>query len=169
MTIANRTGWVCAALVGFALFGWAETAAAQNPSPEAIATAREIVELKGADKIYDPIYYSLIEKAKYSLLQSNPMLQSDLNAAAVAVARDMRPQLEALKNQAARYYAMQFSPQELKQVLAFYKSPVGMKLIAAEPKIVNQSMAYSRNWAVNVSDQVLAKFRDEMHKRGHDL
>ena len=59
--------------------------------------------------------------------------------------------------------------QELKDVLAFYKTPAGKKLLAEQPKIVDSSMKFAQDWANKLSDQVIAKMREELKKRGHAL
>ena len=70
----------------------------------------------------------------------------------------------------ARIYAERFSEQELKALIAFYKSPVGRKMVTDEPQIIDQKRAITRKTgATNLSDYVLSKFREEMKKKGHDL
>ncbi len=69
----------------------------------------------------------------------------------------------------ARIYASHFTEAELKQILAFYQSPVGRRMVVEEPKALDESMANAGNWGDNLSDEVIAKMRDEMKKRGHDL
>ena len=62
-----------------------------------------------------------------------------------------------------------FTEQELKDLLAFYKSPVGKKLIAEQPTIVDASLKFAQDWANKLSDEVIAKMRDELKKKGHAL
>ena len=54
-------------------------------------------------------------------------------------------------------------------MLAFYQSPLGKKVLAEEPKALDESMAYAGTWADNLSEEVMAKMRAEMKKRGHDM
>ena len=69
----------------------------------------------------------------------------------------------------AKLYASHFSEAELKQLLAFYKSPIGVKLIAEQPKVGEESLKFAQDWANKLSDQVIANMRDELKKRGHAL
>jgi uncharacterized protein len=57
----------------------------------------------------------------------------------------------------------------LKQILSFYQSPLGQKLIDEEPKALDESMAMAGTWADDFSQDVINKMRAEMKKRGHDL
>ena len=53
--------------------------------------------------------------------------------------------------------------------LAFYKSPVGRKVITQEPVILDQSGSNVDAWANKLADEVIAKFRAEMRRRGKEI
>ena len=68
-----------------------------------------------------------------------------------------------------RIYAAHFTEQELKEALAFYKTPLGKKLISEEPKALEESMKAADDWSRRLAVEVDAKFRAEMQRRGHNL
>ena len=82
---------------------------------------------------------------------------------------DLAPRFAELNDEMAKLYATHFTDQELKAILAFYKSPVGQKLLAEQPTVVDASMRYAQDWANKLSDQVIAKMREELKKRGHPM
>jgi hypothetical protein len=82
---------------------------------------------------------------------------------------ELQPRFTELNDEVARLYATSFSEQELKEILAFYKTPSGKKLLTEQPKMVDDSMKFAQDWANKLSDQVVAKMRDELKKRGHAL
>lgn len=143
--------------------------AQQKPSPAAIALAGEVIKAKGGDRIFSAIVPGVIEQNKNQILQQNPMLQSPLNEVAANMRKEFTPKASELLNEAATAYASHFTEAELKEVLAFYQSPVGRKTIAEEPKVLEQSMASAQEWALSFSDLVQKQFRSEMKKKGHDL
>jgi uncharacterized protein len=57
----------------------------------------------------------------------------------------------------------------LKDILTFYQSPVGRKVIVEEPKALEASMANAGDWGDKLADDVIAKMRAEMKRRGHDI
>ena len=69
----------------------------------------------------------------------------------------------------AKIYAGEFTEQELKDLVTFYKSPLGHKLLSTEPKAIQMSMAYMNQWAQSFAEVVNGEFRAEMHKRGKDI
>jgi uncharacterized protein len=167
--IACSMGCIRAAMAGLLLLGLAANALAQSPSPQAIAAARQLIELKGVDALYGPILTGIILKSRDALLQSNPMLSGDLNAAAQQLRKNLLPRLDALKQEIAKMYASRLSEQELKDALAFYKSPLGVKLTKVEPQVLDDSMAYANKWAAQLAEEVLGMLRAEMRKKGHEL
>ena len=59
------------------------------------------------------------------------------------------------------------SEQELKDLLAFYQTPLGKKIIEAEPKAGEESTKRAQVWIDKYAEGVIAKMRAEMKKRGH--
>ena len=160
---------VMAAVVAVALVAFSPAADAQQPSVAAIQTANEIIKVTGATALFTPLIPGVIEQAKNLFLQQNPALGKDLNEITAQMRTDLAPRFEELTAEMARLYAMHFTEAELKEVLAFYKTPVGIKLIAEQPKVGEEGLKFAQDWANKLSDQVLAKMRDELKKRGHAL
>ena len=154
--------------LGFALAS-VGGAAAQQPSPTAIATAKEVIAAKGANSLYSPLVSGVIERTKAVLLRSNPMLGKDLDEVAAKLHADFAPRSAEILNEVAKLYASRFTEQELKDTLNFYKSPLGRKLVVEEPRVLDESMRTAQTWAENLSQEIIAKMRAEMKKRGHDI
>ena len=79
------------------------------------------------------------------------------------------PRAEEVRREIARLYALRFTEQELKELVAFYKTPLGRKVNAEEPNILDASLAYVQRWSGNFSDEVEIRMRAELKKRGHNL
>jgi len=167
--VANVVGRsACAGLVALVLAA-ISPAQAQQPTANAIALAKEIIIVKGGNAIYDPVVPQVVEQARGLFLQSNPTLGKDINEVAAKLQAELTPRTAELLNDGARLYASKFTEQELKDVLAFYKSPVGRKVIAQEPVILDQSAGNVDEWANKLADEVIAKFRAEMRRRGKEI
>jgi uncharacterized protein len=147
------------------------SAQAQVPasSANAIALAKEIIIVKGSSAIFEGVGPAVIEKAKSLFLQTSPMLSKDLNEVAAKLRTDYAGRFAEPLNEAAKVYASRFSEQELKDVLTFYKSAAGKKVIADEPLIFQESMTNLDKWASTLSEEIIGKMRAEMKKRGHDI
>jgi uncharacterized protein len=139
------------------------------PSASAVATARELVETKGGSAMFDPVIISVVEQTKGALLQTNPQLAKDLNDVSAQLRTEFASKRDELLGYAAKLYAERFSEQELKDMLAFYKSPLGRKMSNVEPQVLDQTFTYIQQWGQQVSEQVMNRFRAEMKKKGHNL
>ena len=161
---SKRTSRLAAVAVALVAFGPA--AHSQQPSAAAMSTAKEIVTVTGATTLFNPLIAGVVEQAKLLFLQQNPGLSKDLNEIAIKIRNDLAPRFDELVNDVARNYAIHFTEQELKDLLAFYKSPAGKKLISEQSKVVEASMKFAQDWANKLSDQVIAQMREELKKRG---
>jgi hypothetical protein len=159
----------CAVGLAVAITVFAGPARAQQPSANAIAIAKEIITVKGSANAYNGMVSALIERIKGMMLQTNPTLGKDLNEVAVKVRADYSSSVSTPLNDAAKLYASKFSEQELQAVLVFYKSPAGKKVIEQEPLIFEQSMQSLDQWSDHFGQEIIAKFRAEMKKKGHAL
>ncbi|HMA74497.1 MAG TPA: DUF2059 domain-containing protein [Xanthobacteraceae bacterium] len=143
---------------------------AQQPSAAAVAVAREVMITKGANGIGEPVVRGVIETVKNSFVPTNPNLTRELNDVAAALHKE----LDASKgnevlDQMARAYAARFTEQELKDLLVFYKTPLGQKFIREEPAAIEDGLKRAQQWADAFADTVMARMRSEMQKKGHQL
>ena len=157
------------AALALALVAFAPAARSQQPSAAALATAKELVAATGATTVFTPLIAGVVEQSKLLFLQQDPGLAKDLNEIATQMRTDLAPRFSELTNEVAMLYATNFTEDELKTILAFYQSPVGKKLLLRQPQVVDNSMKFAQTWANKLSDEVTAKMRDELKKRGHNL
>ena len=173
MNTVSRILSAAGLVLGLALAGMPATAQtsseAKPASPAAIAAAKEILTMKNASAMYANAVPNIVQRTKDSLLQSNLNYQKDLNEVAVIVAQKFSGKEKEIGEGMAAVYASDFTEQELKDLTAFYKSPLGQKLLAQEPKSIQSSMIFMNQWAQSLTETVVNEFRAEMKKRGKPL
>jgi hypothetical protein len=161
-----------AAAVVLALAG---PAAAQQPpapkpaSPACMAGAREILAMKNAAALYANAVPGIVQQTKQQLIQANLNYQKDLDEVAVIVAKDFAGKEKEIGEGMAQIYCSEFTDKEIADLVVFYKSPLGQKLLTAEPRAIQGSMAYTNQWAQSFAETVTAQFRAEMRKRGKQI
>jgi uncharacterized protein len=138
-------------------------------SPAAIAAAKDLLAVKNVSQIFANAVPNIVQRTKDAFLANNLNYQKDLNEVAVVVAQSLAGREKEIGEQMAKIYAGDFTEQELKDLTAFYKSPIGQKLLAAEPQAIQASMSYMNQWAQTFSETVANEFRNEMKKRGKPL
>jgi hypothetical protein len=140
-----------------------------NPSPTSIALARELLALKGGTDMFGGMVSGVIEQAKNSFLPTNPSLNRPLNEVAASLQKEFEPKKAELLNDVARSYARYFTETELKELLAFYKTALGRKVLTTEAVAVEDGFRQAQEWTNTFSNQILSRFRAEMKKKGYDL
>ena len=142
---------------------------APTPTPGAIAAAKELVLIKGATAMFDPLIPGVIESAKNGFLPTHPQLAQPLNEIAAEMRKQYEPKRNEIIDEVAKIYAQHFTEQELKDLVTFYKSPLGKKMVTEEPFAVDQSLKAAQAWAMHFSDEVIERFQVEMKKKGYNL
>ena len=67
-------------------------------------------------------------------MQQNLNYQKDLSEVATVVAKNFAGREKEIGDGMAQVYANEFSEQELKDLVTFYKTPLGQKLLTTEPR-----------------------------------
>jgi hypothetical protein len=146
-----------------------QSAPLKQGTPGAIAAAKEILAMKNASAMYSNAVPNIVQQTKDQLMQSNLNYQKDLNEVAVIIAQKLAGREKEIGDGMANVYANEFSEQELKDLVTFYKSPLGQKLLLSEPRAIQFSMSYMNAWAQNFGEAVNGEFRAEMRKRGKQI
>ena len=145
-----------AAAVVFTMAMFTGLASAEEPTPAAVAVAKELIVLKGSTQLWDAVVPGVIEQVKAVFMQAQ-------------LRTEYAPRASQLVDQVAQLYARTFTEQELKDALTFYKSPLGRKIVNEEPKVLDDGFRRIQQWANKFSEEVMSKMRAEMKKKGYDL
>ena len=166
MPIRPSVRALCAAIALSAVFAATAGAQPKQPTPAALLLAKEIVDIKGATRAMDPLVVGVIEYHKNFLMQTNPNLVGPINEAARKLVGDLSSRKVELQQNVVRIYAQHFTEQELRDALAFYRTPLGKKLVVEEPKAMDEAMQAADEWSRKFAEEVVAKLREELKKKG---
>jgi hypothetical protein len=153
-----------ACVVGLVL---ATAARAQEPDPAALAKAKEFIAAAHSVRLADQML-TLMEKPLSQLIEKvNPgrgqeiadLLREKLFPA-------MRERLPEFTDLASHVYAKHFTAADLDQLIAFYDSPIGKKLLAEQPAMLAEMNAVAQAWGQNLAMDVMRKLAPEFQKRG---
>lgn len=138
----------------------------QQPSPAAVALAAQIIELKGGTTAFDPAIDGVFAHHKGIFVQMNPSASKAIDEIERSMKSDRAAKLQELHTEVARGYASKFSEQDLKDLLAFYKTPLGKKIIEVEPQAGEAVAKRVQAWIDKYADDVSSKMRTELKKKG---
>jgi hypothetical protein len=165
----SRNVFIVIMVLASACLGSVAAQAQQQPSPAAVALARDVILAKGVNGIVEPVVRGVIENVKNTFVPTNPNLTRELNDVAAILHKELDGKSSEVIDQMARVYATRFSEQELKDLLAFYKSPLGQKYLKEEPLAIDEGLKSAERWTDAFAETVMARMRSEMQKKGHAL
>ncbi len=155
---------ICAAAIaGIAFVGPVH---AQQATPAALMLAKELSDIKGTTNIFDPIIVGVVESTRQTLAMGNPNMSRDIDAVAAQMRNEMAARRAELSQELVRVYTQFFTEAELREAVAFYKTPLGKKLLADEPKVAEASMKAADEWSQKFAAEVTNKMRAELRKKG---
>jgi hypothetical protein len=157
------------AAAAMAMLVAAGPAGAQNPSPEAMAAAKELVVVSRAADSFKAFLPLIAQQLKPAIVQGRPEVERDYDKVMPIMTEVALKQLDKLTDEIAVIYARTFSADEMRQVAAFYRTPVGQRFLDKVPDILQQSMALGQKFGEALVKEIQQTLIDELRKRGHKL
>jgi hypothetical protein len=146
---------------------------AQSPpptaSPDAVAAARELVTASRAADQLKTLLPLIMQQLKPAIVQNRPEIARDYDAVMPALVEGMTARSDAFAGGIAEIYARTFTADELRQVTAFYRSPIGQKFLEKMPVIAQESMAMGQKFGQEIAVEMRDRMIEELRKRGHSL
>jgi len=158
---------IIAALAATLLF--AAPSRAEQPSPEALAAARDLMTAIKATDYLKSMLPSIIQTLKPAVVQGRPAVEKDYDAITPLMLDVFNTRLAELTDLVARVYALNFTADELRTIQAFYQTPTGQKVREKMPLVSQQSMMIGQQWGKTLSGELRARIVEELRKRGHDI
>jgi uncharacterized protein len=142
---------------------------AQTPSPEAIKTARGLVMTMKLTDQYKALLPAILLGLKPALVQDRPEIERDYDAIMPSITEAFKPYYSAMVDNIAAIYANNFSIGELREMEAFYRQPVGQKLLEKSQIIAQQSMQVGEEVSRKAADDLRTRLTEALRQKGHKL
>jgi hypothetical protein len=115
-------------------------------------TARELLEMSGGGKLGARVLEQLTSTLKERLPNVPNEFWTELN-------KEIKP--DDLVAAAIPVYTKHFTVKEMKDIMAFYKTPSGAKLVQAMPDITQDMMRVGQEWGKDVGQRVMQRLQDK--------
>jgi hypothetical protein len=142
---------------------------AQAPDRARHEAAKEMMVHSGAVKQFDEAIPLIFDQMSRSFVAVVPDRAKEIRDVFAQLVPRFLQRKGELIDQIAGLYAAELTLQELNAIVAFYKSPAGLKFAAAQPKIVRESMALGQQWGQRIGAELEQQARQELRRRGVDL
>ncbi|MEA1673863.1 DUF2059 domain-containing protein [Nitrospirillum sp. BR 11163] len=132
---------------------------AGTPSPKALELAHRLIEKTHAGDVMQQILPMAIDPLVQKLKIANPGREAEVQGLVdKRLLPDFKKAVAPMTDAIAVTYAELFTETELEQVLAFYDTPAGAKLITQMPLVMQQTMAKSKAMLPQVMGKVISDF-----------
>jgi len=145
------------------------SAQAQEIGPDHLALAKKYVAMTDTGHLYERVIVDTSKKAMNFLVQQNPEVAASIATAAKDVATSYFNGENELHDTFARIYAVRFSVEELNEIITFYETPVGQKLLANNQELGKNVETAAMIWKSNLETEIALKLRTLLKERGFDL
>jgi hypothetical protein len=136
----------CLLLFMAALFVCANAShGAAKPNAAKMKDIRKLTRLMGADKMAN----QLVEQLMAALKQNYPKVSE-------ARWKKIRKKasVNSFLNEVAKVYDRHLTHSEVRDLMAFFMSPVGRKFVSIQPKLFQESMEIGNRWGQRVTEQI---------------
>ena len=156
-------------IIGVMLLFSISMAPAQTPSPEALAMARSLISTMKLTDQYKALLPVILLSIKPAVVQGRPEIERDYDAMAAQIADAYAPYYSSMVDSAASLYASNFTVDELREIDAFYRLPVGQKLLQKSLAITQQSMQIGQDTGRKAAEDLRLRLTDLLRQKGHKM
>jgi hypothetical protein len=167
---ANTVTRLAAVLVTLAALAFAPVSAgAQELSPEHLQLAREFVDLTDKANTYEIEVIQVGIDVLRLLTQQNPEVAEAIAESVDTTIQAYAGRKNELFDQFARIYALRFTPEELEEINAFYRTEVGQKLAETSYDVGTDLDAVMQVFHVNLRDEFFSIVRADLREAGIEI
>ncbi|WP_213770579.1 DUF2059 domain-containing protein [Bradyrhizobium sp. dw_78] len=142
---------------------------AQSPKSDAEVAAKELVDtIKLADR-FKALLPMIFKNLKPAIVQNRPDVERDFDALVPLLMQKMNARFGELEQSIVLIYADNFTADELRALIAFYKTPLGQKLLEKTPLVTQQTMAAGAKFGQIAGAEAQKQMVDELRNRGHSI
>ena len=156
-----KHSWIRTACLTICLLA-AGPAGAQSPSPEAMAAARELIVTMRAADYFKTLMPAIMQQLKPAIVQNRPQVERDYDAIVPLLLDSMNARVNEIIDQIAALYARNFSVEELREVVAFYRGPTGQKFVQKLPLITQESMVIGQRFGQSIGAEIRGRIVEEL-------
>lgn len=146
-----------------------EARAAQSQAdidPDRLAGAKDLIEVTGAAKQFEVLLPLIMSQMENAFVQLKPEHADAIRESFKMASAKFSEKKQEAFDQVAVVFAELFTAAELKEIVAFYKTPVGAKLIQSQTVIAQKTLAIGQAWGRKIGREIEEEVRKELKNRG---
>lgn len=161
---------LCTALFAVLVCTQAPANAQEKIDEATLAAAVELVDASGMSKMMETMLPLISGQIVDLMTKVKPELKGKYDAFIHEFLRTaMGEGRDEVLQEIALLYARKFSVDEINDVVAFYKSPTGLRMLELLPEIQADATKIGQQWGAKVAQRTLERLRDKLKEDGHEF
>ncbi|MBR0967853.1 DUF2059 domain-containing protein [Bradyrhizobium diazoefficiens] len=140
-------------------------ASAETPSPDAMTAARKLVVTLRIPDQYRAALPQLLLKLRSVVAQDRPEIEQEYDAMTRPGSDIYTPYFAAITDQIAALYAAAFTPDELRQIEAFYAGPAGQKYLEKADTLAQASAQIGQDVSQKAADELKQRLSEALRQK----
>jgi uncharacterized protein len=142
---------------------------AAAPTQEQLDIARKLVVDSGMSRTFSSMVLQTMGQINSTVTATRPELINDMRTVLNELQPELMKSTDKIIGGAANIFAALMSEQDLKEADTFFSSNAGKKYVDAQPNIFANLAPMIEGWNRENSIIFMARVREEMKKKGHDI
>lgn len=151
------------------IIGIQAPASAQELDMDRIALARQYVDLTDGAQLFETTLIRTGIETMRTLVSQNPEAAESVSEAIGVVIEAYSTRKDELFDQFARIYALRFTIDELREIVAFYETDTGRKLSSTNSTINAELSTVMQIYQSNLNIEFFAQVRAELRAKGIEM
>jgi uncharacterized protein len=136
----------------------------EDVTEEHMQLAREVLDATQMTRPFDLILPEVADRAKTTLIRSNPQMQLGIINVVDRVALEIVERRQELEEVIAQIWATSFTEEELRDLRDFYATPVGRKYADLFPELLRAQMGAAELWGQTISEDMYQRVVRELRR-----
>lgn len=147
-----------------------QTAAADAMTAQKKADIEKLLDMTGALKMGRQFANALSPQMMQIVKSAHPEIpQKVIDIIPQEIAGVFKDHEGEMKTMLVELYGKYFSDPEIKQMIAFYATPVGQKSIQAMPSLMRESMLLGQQWGRSLAPEIQQRIAARFKSKGYKL
>ncbi len=129
-----------------------------------IDAAMEVIRTTDNEEVVQTVVNALMGHIKKLMVQAHPGREAIINQVLDDGAEELVKRRSELHAQIAEVYADEFTTAELRELLKFYRGPLGKKFLKRMPLVTQKTIVLGQRWGRNVASDVISSIQTEIQK-----
>ena len=161
------TRWLLVAVLAAASLAHAVPASAQAVDPAFQRDIEKMLEMTGAARLGEQIAGAVVQQVGQSMRQGNPSVPARAVEIMSEVVKDLfTKEYGSLQPKLVGAYAKVLTHDEVRQLIAFYETPLGRRLIAVTPQLAQAGMEAGQSWAQELAPRLQSDVQRRLQAEG---